>query len=132
MNRARIRMSGRWFGPANAPGMVGMRKRYWLLVLVPVAYLLLAGPIHLTLWRGERAERILLGGLTEKYPQFSFKAGHSYETPRVYLRALGVKDPAKQQEIRDWLVEFKSQRGISVEVWLKFDDEVFDPDSFKF
>jgi len=110
-----------------------MKKWYWLLLLIPVVYLLFTlGLIQVNLWRGERAGRILVNALTDKYPQFTFTAAHSYETPRVYLRALGVKDPAKQDEIRDWLVDFKSQRGISIPVWLTFNDGDVDQDSHKF
>jgi hypothetical protein len=110
-----------------------MKKWYWSLLLVPVAcFVFPLCQIQVNLWRGERAERVLVNALREKYPAFTFTASHSYETPRAYLRAFDVKDPAKQNEIRDWLVEFKSQGGISIEVWLTFNDGDVGQDSLRF
>jgi len=104
-----------------------------ILAVVVVGVLAPIGRIALNLHRGEVAQRELLESLKARYPQVTIKSAYSYEHTRVYLRASGVDEPARQVEIRNWLAELKAARRMTVEIWLRFDDGGWEePTSFKF
>lgn len=99
-------------------------KWSWRVCILIVSAVLVLGfvvplvNIALNLRLNDRDKQVILSELEQEFPDIKFSAGGSYEARRIYLQALSELDEARLAELHDWLVEFKAQKGMSVQIWL--------------
>ena len=103
----------------------GKFEKAWIVLAIcfGAALVFQVGAIQVNLYVGGKAWNAILDGLREQFPGVEFRGGCSYERQQVHVCAFGAGGPERQAEIRDWLLQFKQERNLGVEVWLELYEE---------
>jgi hypothetical protein len=73
-----------------------------------------------TMARNAYMVRILSAAIHDRYPTTDFRIWSSYQDYRIFIYVHSITDPAVQLEMKNWLADLKSNRGISGDIWLEF------------
>src|SRR5689334_7705484 len=76
--------------------------------------------IEVNLHLNRQDRQALLEEFRTRHPEIRFTGSESYERRQVYIRAYGVTDQAKQSQIREELMAFKTERKVGAAIRLTF------------
>lgn len=91
-----------------------------ILLFIPACFTLMFVDIQYRLWRNGEISRQLAEELREKYPNVTFGNAASYEKERIYITVVDQIDDTTKLEVERWLHAQKSERKLSLEIWLIF------------
>jgi hypothetical protein len=103
-------------------------RRRWLILAVLVviglwAFYVASWRIHQNQVAADAAKRTI----KQRYPWVEVNSEISYWRRRVFIRALGARNPVERVDIRNRLVKLKVEEELPVQFWLLLNaDEPFD------